>query len=173
MKTWMKVGLVCLGYLLALGAGGVASYLYNARVAALPYDTSGGMYAEGDSLSALSVFLVAALVPTLLALWFLRRNIILWQMIAYASLAFAIVGLVSVLLPLVMDVTPRNPAMMVFSLLGLAQLLGVPFWTVAFGLFALLAPARRPRRVLHLAIGLELVIGVCAALHWFLPSSRI
>lgn len=173
MKPWMKVGLVCLGYVLALGAGFLGSFLYNARVSALPYDTSGGMYAEGEALSASSVFLVAALVPTLLALWFLRRNLILWQLIAYASLAFAIVGLVSVLMPLVIDVAPRNVPMMLLSLMGLAQLLGVPFWTVAFGLFALLAPARRPRRVLHLAIGLELMIGVCAALHWFLPSSRI
>jgi hypothetical protein len=52
----------------------------------------------------------------------------------------------------------------------LAQLLGMPRWTLAFVLFAFLAPTRPARRLLIAAIGLELVIGLCAAIHWFVPS---
>ena len=62
MSRWMKVALVCAGYLLAVVAGCVASYLYDARVSALPYDTSGGMYAGGQLLSGLAAFLVVALI---------------------------------------------------------------------------------------------------------------
>ncbi|PYM08414.1 MAG: hypothetical protein DMD82_02570 [Candidatus Rokuibacteriota bacterium] len=170
MSRWAKAALVCAGYVLALIAGGVASHMYNARVSALPFDTSGGMYAAGELLSALGAFLVVALVPTALGLWFLRRNGTLWRWIGFTALGFASAGLVAVLLPLMIHTPPRDPVLMAFSLLGLAQLLGVPLWTLALVLFALIAPTRPARRLLGAAIGIELVIGACAAVHWFAPS---
>ncbi len=170
MSRGAKVALVCTGYLLAFVAGGVASYLYNVRVSKLPYDTSGGMYAGGELLASIAAFLVVALVPTLLALWFLRRNGTFWQSTALASLGFAVVGLLAVLTPLVTRESPRHPVHVLFSLLGLAQLLGMPLWTVAFVLFAVLAPTPRAKRLLVAAVGIELVIGACAAIHWFVPS---
>jgi hypothetical protein len=173
MSRWAKVGLVCVGYLLAFVAGGVAGRMYNARVSALPYDTSGGMYAGGEFLSVLAAFLVVALVPTLLVLWFLRGSTRLWQAVALASLGFACAGLLAVLSPLVVQASYKDPLMLSLSLLGLAQLLGVPLWTAAFVLFAFLAPTRPVRRLLIAAIGLELVIGVCALIHWFMPSPPI
>jgi hypothetical protein len=173
MSGRAKFGLVCTGYLLAIGAGGLAGHLYNVRVSALPYDTSGGMYAAGESMAALGTFLAFALAPTALGLWFLRGNRKLWQTIAIASLAFATVGLLSVFLTLAAPGAPRTPVLMLASLLGLGQLLGMPLWTVGFVLFAFLAPTRLARRLLIAAIGIELVSGVCAACHWFLPGSRI
>jgi hypothetical protein len=142
-------------------------------VSALPYDTSGGMYAGGELLSGLSAFLVVALMPTLLALWFQRDNTKLWQSIALASFGFASAGLLAVLMPLVIRESPSNAVILMFSLLGLAQLLGMPLWTAAFMLFAFFAPTRPTRRLLVAAIGIELLIGVCAAFHWFVPSSRL
>lgn len=173
MSRWAKFGIVCAGYLLALVAGVVASHLYNVRMAAMPYDTSGGMYAAGESMAALGAFLVVAMAPTLLALWFLRHSTRVWLTIALGSLAFAIAGLLAVLMPLVVHEPLENPVLVIFSLLGLAQLLGMPVWTVAFGLFAFLAPTRLARQVLVAAIGVELVIGVCAAIHWFVRSSPL
>ena len=164
-----RIGLVCAGYGLAIVAGVVAGYAYNARMSAMPYDTSGGMYAAGEFMTALGAFLVVALVPTLLVLWFQRRNGTLWLSIAWASLGFAGLGLLAVLMPLVFRGTPGHPVVEVFGLLGIVQLLGMPLWTVAFVVFALIAPTRPARRLLAAAIGIELVIGVCAAVHWFLP----
>jgi hypothetical protein len=112
-------------------------------------------------------------VPTLLGLWFLRGSLKLWRLVAVASLAFASAGLLAVLATLVARDTPGHPALMLVELFGLAQLLGVPLWTVAFVLFAFLAPTRPTRRLLVAAIGIELVIGVYAAFHWFRPGSRI
>src|SRR2546426_12795338 len=129
------------------------------------------MYGGGEFMAGLSAFLVVALAPTLLALWFQRGNNNLWQAIALASLGFASAGLLAVLMPLVIHDRSRDPAMLGIQLLSLAHLLGMPLWTVAFVLFAILAPTRPARRLLAAAIGVELVVGICAVFHWFVPSS--
>jgi hypothetical protein len=116
---------------------------------------------------------VVALVPTLLMLWFLRNSERFWPAVAVICLLFAIVGLFAVLLPLVIREPYTSLPLVMLSLLGLAQLLGVPLWTGAFALFAFIAPTRPARRLLMAAVAVELVIGVCAAVHWFAPSSRL
>jgi hypothetical protein len=170
MGRLAKAGIVIAGYVAAIVAGVVAARLYDAWAAAQPYDTSGGMYAGGEMLQSLAAFLLVSLVPTALGLWFLRRNTRFWNAVAVASLAFAGVGLMAVLLPLVYRGAPKHIAIMLLDLLGLSQLLGVPLWFVAFVLFAFLAPTREARRKLVLAVGIEAVIGVCALVHWFSPG---
>src|SRR2546422_498069 len=172
MSRWAKVGIVIGGYVVAIIAGVVSAQVYNARVSAVPYDTSGGMYAGGEMLSSLAAFLVVSLAPTLLGLWFLRRHTRFWNTVAVASLAFAGAGLLAVLTPLVVRGEPKHIAIMLLELLGLSQLLGVPLWFVAFVLFAFLAPTREARRKLVLAVGIEAVIGVCALVHWFSPGPQ-
>lgn len=164
-KVWVVIG----GYAAAILAGIAAGWFYNWRVASLPYDTSGGMYAAGEMMSSLAAFLVVALVPTLLALWFLRRHEGFWNAMSVASLAFAAVGLVAVLSPIVFPTAPRHVGSLVVELLRLAQLLGVPLWCLAFGLFSFMAPTHATRRVLVAATAIEIVIGVCAVVHWFVP----
>jgi len=173
MSRWAKFGIVTAGYGAAIVAGWLASWQYNARVAGLPYDTSGGMYAAGEAMYSTAAFLVVALVPTLLLLWFLRHHEGFWNTMSVASLAFAGVGLVAVFSPLLFPTTPRHIGSLVVELLRLAQLLGVPLWCMAFGLFAFMAPTRASRRVLVAATAIELVIGVCALVHWIVPASRI
>src|SRR5678815_4601497 len=97
MTRGSKCGWVIGGYAAAVVAAMVAAWLYDVRAAALPYDTSGGMYAGGQMLQSLGAFLVVALVPTLLGLWFLRGHERFWNAVAVASLAFAVIGLVAVL----------------------------------------------------------------------------
>lgn len=167
---YVKASIVCAGYLLAIGVAWMAGYLYNLRMAAMPYDTSGGMYAGGELLTELTAFLGVALVPTLLGLWFVRGHQRLWQAVAVASLTFAVIGLLGVVAFFLAARDPANPGLLLFSLVGLAQLLGVPLWTFSFALFAVLAPTGRARRTLIVAIGVELVIGVCAAFHWLVGA---
>src|SRR5215470_2971673 len=169
MNRTAKVGIVIAGYVAALAAGGVAGHLYNVRLAAQPYDTSGGMYAAGEMMAALAAFLPVALVPTLLALWFLRDHRGVWNAVALASLAFALAGLAGVLMPRVWHDGPTTIATALLALLGLAQLLGVPIWTLAFVLFAFIAPAGLPRRTMVAAVAFELVNAACAAVHWLVP----
>jgi hypothetical protein len=173
MSVRNRVGIVVVGYVAAVATAVVAAWLYDVRVSALPYDTSGGMYAGGQMLTSLAAFLVVALVPTALALWFLRANRMFWNAVAVVSLAFAGLGLIAVLAPLGYRTPSQNIGTMLLELLGLAQLLGVPLWIVAFVVFAFLAPHREARRVLIATIGIELVIGVCAIVHWFVPRSLL
>lgn len=169
MKPWAKAGIVLAGYGLAVVASMAAGWAYDARMAKMPYDTSGGMYAGGQMLTGLGTFLAVAVVPTLLGLWFLRGQPRLWYGIGVVAVGFAALGLVAVLAPIVHHHTYTHPAGMVLDLFGLAQLLGVPIWTGAFVLFTLAAPTQAARRLMMSAVGIELVIGVCAAIHWFVP----
>lgn len=168
-RAW-KILMVVGGYGAAVLAGWLAGYLYDERVSQEPFDTSGGMYAFGQMLASLSAFLAVALVPTLLAMWFLRTHEGSWRVLSWACLAFAGVGLLAILMPLVDRSRPDTFPRMFMSLLGLSQLLGVPFWTLAFALLAWLAPSPRTRRSMLGAVGLELGIGICAAIHWFVPQ---
>ena len=162
-----KIGLVFAGYVVAILAGWATGVLYDLRMAQMPYDTSGGMYAAGQGMAVLGVFLVIALVPTLLALWFLRRSEALWRTIAVGAIAFATIGLISIAVMWVARGDFRHPVLIAFDLIALAQLLGVPLWTAAFVLFAAIAPQGAAKRMMVTALRLELLCALCAAIHWF------
>ncbi len=173
MMRRTKLILVLAGYALAVVAAIVAGWLYNLRIAGLPYDTSGGMYAGGELLQSLGAFLFVALVPTTLGLWFLRGHARFWNAVAVAALAFAMSGLVVVLAQEAFHASAPGMSLGALDLFRVAQLVGAPVWFVAFALFAVIAPTRRARRKLVLAIGCEAVIGVCFAAHLFAPGWRL
>jgi len=168
-----RIGTVIAGYALAIVAAFAAGWLYDLRVSQLPYDTSGGMYAGGEMITALGVFLVAAVVPTLLGLWFVRRNETFWRATGVAAIVFGATGLLAVLGSRLADVPGRGALATFVELFALAQLLGVPIWTVSFALFARMAPSRPTRRLMLIAVALELAVGVCAAIHWFVPRPPV
>src|SRR5262245_27189325 len=119
MGRFGKAGLVIAGYAAAIAAGVAAGWLYDLRMAAMPYDTSGGMYAFGQLLAFLAAFLVVALVPTLLWLWSLRSHSGFWNGLALAAIAFAAAGLVAVLTVVVTPGSTPNPALLLVGLLAL------------------------------------------------------
>jgi hypothetical protein len=163
----MKVGVVIAGYAAAILAAVVAGWLYNRAAAAQPYDTSGGMYAAGEAMASLGAFFLVALVPTLLALWFLRAHQGFWNCVAFGALAFASVGLVAVVRPLLFPTTGPHFGPMIMELVRLSQLLGVPLWAGGFAVCAVLAPSRASRLTLVAATVIEAVIALCAVVHWF------
>ena len=169
MGHWKTKSLVISGYMAAVLAAVVAGWLYDVRVSALPYDTSGGMYAGGQMITELAAFFTVALLPTALLLWSLRRNERFWNAVGILSLWFAVIGLVAVLLPLLTHGTADNIPLVLLSLISFAQLLGVPLWAFSLGLFAWLAPTKGVRRQLVTALWIEVVIGVCAVIHWTTP----
>lgn len=169
MSRIAKVGIVLAGYVAAMVAGGVAGWLYDLRLAGLPYDTSGGMYAGGQLIYVLGVFFTVSLLPTLLALWWLRQNEKFWGAVAVSSVAFASVGLIAVLSPFVLGADGVRGWWVLLELVRVAHLLGVPLWTAALILFAVLAPFPRARRILIAAATIEAVTGVAVCVHWFMP----
>lgn len=176
VNRWAKLGLVLGGYVLALAACVVATAVYDWSFSAADHQTMGGMIAGGAMMYGAGLGLVLAAAPTALALWFVRRHRRSWEVFTGACLAFAAVGVVAALRLMVPSPELiRTPPGMFLSLLGLAQMLGAPIWTGGFALFAWLAPQRDLRRRMLLATAIEVVIGVCALVHFlpaFLPAFR-
>src|SRR5262249_54009324 len=130
----------------------------------------GGMIAGGEMMYGTGVFLLVALVPTALALWFVRRSRAIWSALSGAALSFAIVGLAAVLLTVALH--GQTLELELIGLFGIVQMFGSPIWAGGFALFSLLAPARDLRRRLLVATAIEVVVGAIGAVTYLLPRAR-
>jgi hypothetical protein len=169
----IKLGIVLAGYALALAAAVAGAMIYDSRFSPADNQAMGGMIAFGELTFGAGVFAVLALLPTALALWFVRRHRPTWNVFSVACLAFALAAVVGV--PALLTGGPdlgRTPAIALMALFGLVQMLGSPVWIGSFALFALLAPERSLSRRMFVAAAIEVVIGICALLH-FLPAHAI
>jgi hypothetical protein len=174
MNRWMKLGLVLAGYAFAFAASIVTVALYDRRFSPADNQTMGGMIAGGEMMLGFAVFAPVSLVPTGLALWFLRSSRQFWSAFTIAGLAFAIVGLAAVLMPIASrDAMVHVPALVLVGLLGIVQMMGAPLWLGGFLLFAALAPARDMRRRMLVAAGIEVVIAACGLVHFLVPRPPI
>src|SRR5262245_65292824 len=97
MNCLLKLADVLGGYALALLASIVVVMLYDRRFSPADNQTMGGMIAGGEMMLGIGVFLLVAIAPTGLALWWLRRHRPTWSAFSLAGLAFAGFGLVTVL----------------------------------------------------------------------------
>ena len=166
LARWKKAALVLAGYVLAMVAGVVATWLYDLRFSPADQQASGGMIAFGELMFGAGVFAVVAAVPTALALWFVRRHRGTWEGFTIASLVFAVAGVFGVFA--LLTATPESAgtaAIAWMSVLGIAQVFGSPIWIGGFALFAFLAPARDLRRRMLLAAAIEVAIGVAGFVH--------
>jgi hypothetical protein len=120
------------------------------------------------------VFALVAIVPTALALWFIRRHRPAWSVFTIACVAFGIIGL-GAALATIMTRGGRQPmvAWELVSLLGLAGMLASPIGAAGFALLAWLAPDRDLRRRMVVATGLEVAVGGCALLYFLLSASPL
>jgi len=173
MSRWVMWAMVLGGYVLALVASIIAVAIYDRRFSPADNQAMGGMIAGGEMIYGTGVFVLASLVPTGLALWFVRRHRPTWSVFSIVCLAFALVGLAAVLGGIAMRGANRAGLVMLVDLFSLFQMLGSPLWIGAFALFALLAPARDLRRRMLVAVAIEVVIAVCGALRFLVPGSRI
>jgi hypothetical protein len=168
MKPWKKVGIVLAGYGLALIASVVSVVIYDSHFTAADNQTSGGMIAGAELIYGTGVFLLVALAPTGLALWFVRKSRPVWTWFTGLGLAFAVLGLAAVLFTLTIHEPPRAVFTEITSVIGVAQMLGSPLWVGGFALFAWLAPAPDLRRGLLVAAVIEVAVAACAFVHFVL-----
>jgi len=162
------VGIVLAGYGLAFIASVAAVAIYDWHFTAADNQTMGGMIAGGELMYGTGVFLLVALAPTLLALWFMRKSRPAWSWFTGFGLAFAILGLAAVLATLAIREPPRATLIMLAGVIGVAQMLGSPLWIGGFALFAWLAPARDLRRRMLFAAAIEVAVGACAVGHFLM-----
>lgn len=164
MKSSSKVLLVLAGYLLAivlaLGVVGIHIALTNGPDS----QASGGMYAFGDSILFLGVFVCAAMPASGAALYFLRPFHTLWHIGSVGALAISSTGIGALATYLVPSRLSE------WSHLSLLRLLLAPPLAMAFLLSALFAPTRATRIALLCACLIEIVVFVLwVALIWLHP----
>ena len=164
MKTRMKVAIVLGGYVVA---GVVASIV----VANSPNaNDPGGMAAFGDLLYFVATFSAVASVPTGFALWFLRRYRRFWIALATVAVVIAATGVAAAIAyAMTATLTPEpTAAWKSWAYLTPLRMLAAPVLAGAFGLAAVLAPARGPRWALASATVLEFAVTAYAFIHWFI-----
>jgi hypothetical protein len=174
MNNRMRFGLVLAGYGAALAASVISAALFDRGFSPSDQQAMGGMIAGGEMMLGGAVFGLVSVVPTGLALWFLRGSRRFWSAFTVAGLGFAIVGLAAAFTALASggEMT-RAPVLAFVDFLGIVQMLGAPIGLGGFLLFAALAPARDLRRRMLVAAAIECAIGACAIVHFLLPAGRI
>ena len=166
MQRWMKVGIVVAGYGLAFITSVAFVAIYDRHFTAADNQTMGGMIAGAEMIYGTGIFLLVALAPTSLALWWMRKSRPVWVWFTSVGLAFAILGFAAVLLTLSLREPPRTLLFQLASVIGVAQMLGAPLWVGGFALFAWLAPAPDLRRGMLLATAIEAAVAACAFGHF-------
>ena len=120
---------------------------------------SGGMHAFGDGLLFLFVFGLVALLPTALALYYLRPARKFWSALSLGALAVASTGLAAALVVL-LSKQPQLQAMLTLpAIFGVMRLLLAPVLGPTFIVCALFAPEARSRWQLGIAAVIECMAG--------------
>jgi hypothetical protein len=169
MKALVKIGTVLAGYVAAV-------LVANAAVAVRIADTSGpdaqasaGMYAFGDGLLFVAVFGAADLVPTGLALWFLRPFRWFWVGLSATAVTFAITAILaaSVYAVAACLTLPRESPLMEWAAFAVLRMLAASPLAAVFVLGGVISPGRASRWALLAAAGTEGAVAAYAVLHWF------
>lgn len=172
MNKLLKVVLVITGYLGAFLAAGITFAFCQARASDDPAVYNSGMAAGGDGILVLAVFGAVALLPTALALYFLRSHEKFWNVFSILALALAATGpfaevLGALIAKFQLDQQP------LWALLGFVSLLraGAAILLIAaFLLCALLAPQKPARRRFLMAAGIEAVVILYVAVHFMISN---
>ncbi len=166
MNRLAKVGVVLGGYVIAYGAAATSVYLSQERAKLVdPTQASGGMYAFGESILFVLVFSAIALIPTGLALYFLRPVRQFWHGLGITALAIALTAPVAVALLILGSAlfppgSHASDLWAMLEILSILRLFAVPLLAPGFVFASLFAPVPRSRRYLLAATVIE--IGVVA-----------
>lgn len=153
MKPASRVGLVLAGYLGAVLIAALVVAIHVAFTRDAQAQASSGMYAFGDSLLFVGVSGTLALVPTALALHWLKHQPRFWVGLATLALAVASTGLV---------------AAVTWGAFGVLRILLAPILAPVFLLCAFFTPSRPPRIALLAAAATEILVLAYALVMWFI-----
>lgn len=165
----LKVGIVAAGY---IGAFLVASAVVAIRLASTrgpDAQAESGMYAFGDLMLFVAVFGVAALVPSGVALFFLRPYRRFWAIVSALGLGVAVTGLAAVVLFAMGRHVPPPSPLATWAGLSVLRILVAPLLALAALVCTLLAPYRVPRLAFLAAATMEVAVSAYGGLVWFVP----
>ena len=157
MSGLRKLGVVLAGYAAAWLVAFAACYAAE-KLNRSP-DASGGMQAFGDMIRFLGLFGLLAIVPTALALYYLRPVPKFWTALSIAAVALAATGMAAAAM-----MSLRFPRFSwggaIVNYFSLMTVMGAPLFGLGFLACTIFAPSRRPRLVLLSAAIME--FSVCA-----------
>jgi hypothetical protein len=170
MKTLAKIALVLAGYLGAFLAAGLTFAFCQARAQENPAVYNSGMAAGGDGILVLAVFGAISLIPTALALYFLRSHEKFWSVFSIFSLALAATGPLAEVVNILMEKSQlsQQPLWAALGFLSLLRVGATILLAVAFLVFAILAPQKPARRRLLMAAGIEAAVFLFVVVHFMI-----
>ena len=170
MRPSSKIALVIGGYIFAFIVAFAFVSIYVAVTSGPDRQGSDGMYAFGDLLLFLGVFVLAAVPATVAALLFLRPYRSFWRVASILALGIAVTGIAALIGYLLPGSTNTNSFLGAWSSLSPLRILLAPLCAIAFLLCGLLAPAPSHRVALLGATVIEMVV-FCSGviLIWFHP----
>lgn len=156
MRRSARIGIVLGGYVAAYAAA--REYLNRSDPG---WASSSGFEAIGDALHFFFVLSILSLVPTGLALVFLRRSPRFWGPFAGACVALAATGLAAVPFLVLTSRAHGGHAQLWASLsvLSVLRMLGEPVTAAGLLMSVVIAPRGRPRGWLLVALLSEVLVG--------------
>ena len=159
------------------GRGYIAAFLIASAVVAVRIavtsgpdaQASSGMYAAGDAFLFVAVFGVCALVPTGIALFFLRPYRRFWTVLSALGLVVAVTGVTAAILFLVGRQATAPSALAMLAGLSVLRILVAPLLALAFLVCTLFSPYRSPRFALLAASAMEVAVSAYGGFVWFVP----
>lgn len=168
MNPLLKVAVVVGGY---IGAALIASAAVAIRMATTrgpDAQASSGMYAFGDVLLFVAVLGVSALVPTGVALFFLRPYRRFWTVASALALAVAVTGAMAAIVFAVDRYTVPSP-IATWAALAVLRMLVAPLLALTCLVCTVFAPHRAARLAFLAATVMEAAVSAYAGSVWFLP----
>ena len=165
-----KAGIVVAGYIAAMAVAALVVRVYIAATSGPDRQTSGGMYAFGDSLLFLGVAGVAAIPATGAALFFLRPHRGFWRLLSIGGLATATTGILASGLFLATRSAAGRGALQSWAMLTPLRILAAPMLALFFLLAGLFAPTRAARVCLASAAAIEVAAFVPVAYTWWVSG---
>lgn len=168
MRLPLKVGGIACGYVAAMLIASAAVAVRVANTSHAEAQASSGMYAFGDTVLFVTVFGIAALVPTGAALFLLRPFRHFWTVFSALGLAVAVTGIAAaVVFAIGRDATPSPLA--TWAALSVFRILVAPLLALTFLVSAMVAPYRSPRFAFLAATVMEAAASAYGAFVWFIP----
>jgi hypothetical protein len=169
MKPVTKIGVVVGGYMAAILLAAVTVAIHIACTSGQDAQASSGMYAFGDLLLFLAVFGVAALVPTGVALFFLRPYRAFWYVLSGLGVSIALTSIgAAVLYEFGRHAAVPSP-LASWAALSVLRILVAPLLALVFVACSTLSAYRIPRLTFLAATVMESVVTVYMAIVWFGP----
>ena len=169
LRTSLKVGLVAGGYVGAFVVASLVVMLYVALTSGPDRQGAQGMYAFGDSMLFLAVFVMAGLPSTGAALFFLRPSRAFWRALSIVAIVVAVTGIAALVGYLAVQNAGLAADLPWWFGLSPIRILVAPLFALVFLLAALFAPNRFSRIALLAAVLVESGIFVWVVLIWLRP----